>query len=213
MFTIFSRLMVILLLAAFSLWTADAHAAEGGKKDRGFYGAASLGWSGISDYDYTIVSGGTGSGSEELDDTSVFRFAFGYQGLLTKNIRLEVESSSASYESKVSTDFSVGTMMLNTYYDFDFGNKVVPYVGAGLGAATVSDNGAGDDTTFAYQAKAGLAVPVSSRWDVTFGGTYTHINDTQIEQNLTTATPGAGMKVALDDFDQYSVDLGARYRF
>jgi len=67
----------------------------------------------------------------------------------------------------ISSNGSVETaaIMVNYMYDFDFGNQLVPYVGAGAGLATVDMEfrdliNAVDveksETTFAYQLRAGL---------------------------------------------------------
>ena len=62
-------------------------------------------------------------------------------------------------------DFSMLAFMANVDYDFDTGSRWVPYVGGGLGVATISidtetDTGRStaddSDTVFAYQVGAGL---------------------------------------------------------
>ena len=67
--------------------------------------------------------------------------------------------------STVKGDFSMVAFMANVDYDFDTGSRWVPYVGGGLGVATISidtENAQGislsddSDTVFAYQVGAGI---------------------------------------------------------
>lgn len=71
-------------------------------------------------------------------------------------------------------DVSALSFMANGFYDFDVSWPVKPYVGAGIGVASVSLNDVGataggltveladdDDTVFAYQLGAGLSYPLT----------------------------------------------------
>ena len=122
-----------------------------------------------------------------------------YSGRLTPAQRKQFEDGVvAASPLTVNGNFSMLAFMANVDYDFDTGSRWVPYVGGGLGVATISidtedanGNSFADDsdTVFAYQVGAGLgyefplqegrSVTVSLDWryfatqDPTFKGNLT----------------------------------------
>jgi opacity protein-like surface antigen len=105
-------------------------------------------------------------------------------------------------------------LFANAYYDFDLGVGVRPYVGAGIGVAKVdveySPSGVGiidgDETKFAYQAKAGASWAVTPGWEVYGEYAYRATEDIDLQNDL---FPGS---LSIEN-EQHAVSLGARYRF
>ncbi|MDP3494590.1 MAG: outer membrane beta-barrel protein [Hyphomonadaceae bacterium] len=101
----------------------------------------------------------------------------------------------------------------NAYYDFDLGNGLKPYVGAGIGFAQVevdySPSGVGiindDDTAFAWQLKGGLTWQFDPRWEAYGEYAYRQTDDISFDNQL---FPGT-----LDiENSQSVVSIGLRYR-
>ena len=94
-----------------------------------------------------------------------------------------IEGAGTYYYNSVSLDgidahLNTFTLMLNGYYDFDFGSIVVPYLGAGIGWAHFSAGGSDvagspSDNEFAYQGIAGLDFKVAP--NMTFGPRYRYV--------------------------------------
>ncbi len=123
-------------------------------------------------------------GTVDYDKGYGFSFLLGYA--LGNGLRLEseagymnngfqginVETSGALQlepgENELEGDLSALTLMMNAYYDIDFGGNLVPYIGGGLGAADLSNEMKSGGTTvgsllvddsdyvFIYQVGAGL---------------------------------------------------------
>ncbi len=120
----------------------------------------------------------------------------GQVGYKIGNVRVE---GAFSYYSN-STDFlgdnivlHMTTLMANGYYDFNFGSRVIPFVGAGIGwlHAWLSDSVGlvvPDDNEFAYQGIAGLNFQINDR--LTFGLSYHYLgwSDGGGHQNLVEAS-------------------------
>jgi len=116
----------------------------------------------------------------------------------------------------------ISRYMVNAYFDFGGANaRLRPYVGAGVGAATVNVfRFAGtaiapnnrfvhfDDkeTAFAWQAMAGVALSVTSRLDLT--AQYRWFDAGEVDGFVTSA----GQPFTLD-IDGHNVDIGVRWRF
>ncbi|EHL99617.1 putative outer membrane protein, partial [Acetobacteraceae bacterium AT-5844] len=117
-------------------------------------------------------------------------------------------------------------VMANTFYDFNVGWPVVPYVGVGAGyvwteyddvRATAANGGNiridGDDGQFAYQAIAGLSLPISAvpglaiTAEYRFLGTLQPEISSEIRFGSTTVARG---KVEADNYN-HSIMLGLRY--
>jgi OmpA-OmpF porin, OOP family len=108
------------------------------------------------------------------------------------------------------------TGMLVGYYDFDTGSALRPYVGAGVGFASVSANDVrntlavtgrvdDEDTGFAYQLGAGVAYEFSPNTELTVGYRYLASNGLEMQSST-----GAGFKF---DYQSHAVLVGLRYTF
>ena len=111
--------------------------------------------------------------------------ALGYQ--FTSGYRIEVEGSYREYEAdefggqSANGEAEIGTVLGNLYYDINFGGRVTPYVGLGLGVSFIDldDVRAGgssfdvdDGTQFAFALHGGLGVEVTERLDLTVNYTF-----------------------------------------
>ncbi len=115
----------------------------------------------------------------------------------------------------VGADVQAGTAMVNFYYDMDiFGGDVVPWLGAGLGAAHVEYNvtdplgvfGGNDKAwIFAYQLMAGLTFPIGDGWSLT--ASYHYFTTEEFDRTST----NAAAEVFKTDLTQHSIDLGIQW--
>lgn len=85
--------------------------------------------------------------------------------VLPDPVKAQVDGQVTTTPQVIKGDFSMLAFMANVDYDFDTGSRWVPYVGGGLGVATISvdtETGTGtptadsSDIVFAYQVGAGL---------------------------------------------------------
>ena len=114
-----------------------------------------------------------------------------------------------------SGDFRAWSLMGNLFYDFrGLLGSVTPYIGAGLGGARVDADsvtpvGASsindEDTSFAWQLMAGVAMPLAEQLEGTLGYRYF------AAQNLDYNT-AAGASID-SDYRAHSVMVGLRYSF
>jgi hypothetical protein len=66
-------------------------------------------------------------------------------------------------------------IMANALYDFNFGSRIVPYVGAGAGVAFVNASALGRSTSstqFAYQGILGVGYIIDPMWRINLDGRY-----------------------------------------
>ncbi len=165
----------MLLLSALIIGAGDAIAADNVGKP-GLYG--SLGVSHVTLQDATFTDS-TGSAEAEFDGGYGIMAALGYR--FNNNFRAEGEISYRHNDvdnvdgTQFSGDAKSWAFMANGYYDFVTGGSIQPYLGAGFGVAHEKIKGDGTaffadgtDTVLAYQAIAGVAVPVASDTSVGF---------------------------------------------
>jgi opacity protein-like surface antigen len=115
------------------------------------------------------------------------------------------------FSSSINSDISALGFMANAYYDFKNTSPFTPYVGGGIGFATLyvsqAINNYGDllwfdedDTVFAYQLGAGVAFDVNKNMAIDLGYRY-----------FGTSDPHFNTYEA--DFGSHNVSLGFRYKF
>ena len=116
-----------------------------------------------------------------------------------------------------SIDGSLSTLsyMINGYYDFHLANSgLVPYLGAGLGAATTKvDIGlSGDDTdiVFAYQVAGGVGYKINPNMTLTAGYRYFATTESEFE---VTGLLGPGVSTVFTEVESHEVMVGLRYQF
>jgi opacity protein-like surface antigen len=117
---------------------------------------------------------------------------------------------------KIDLDGDVNTLsyMANAYYDFKNKTNFTPFVGFGVGGATVYYNDIktsgvlivdDNDTVFAYKLGAGLAYKISESLNLT--GDYHYLATTDLE-----FTDSTGAKFD-SEYESHNVNLGIRYTF
>ncbi len=162
--------------------------AEQGPSTSRFYASVGLGWSyaepfvmkdinAVIDYDLDPVVASIAAGLVISD-----RWRFELEGSFHDNAPevLYVRGTDIELDTRGDDELRTSSFLLNAYRDFHFGTAVRPYIAVGAGAAhlhltyteytpvPVWENPLVDDSTwsFAYQAIAGLSVPLSRRFDL-----------------------------------------------
>jgi outer membrane protein OmpA-like peptidoglycan-associated protein len=162
-------------LAAALISIAGANAQDSAPR-KGIYVGGQVGFSKFRDSDVT----GPGINTEAEFNTGLAAAgALGYA--LGNNIRIEAEIATRGGGvdnvggAGATGDVRANSLMVNGLYDFATGNRVRPYIGAGIGVARIDADGAGpiggsttsdEDTVFAWQGIAGVAFPLSSNLDL-----------------------------------------------
>jgi OOP family OmpA-OmpF porin len=154
-----------------------------------------------------------------VDDGFAYTAAIGKRiGAFDKRVRVEGEIGYQKTDidgidsgKKVSGDMKAYTFLVNGYFDFVHGKKLVPYLTAGIGLAKVDadvDSNKGgiahvDDTGLAYQVGVGIAYHINDNWHIDLKYRYlgvTSLNGIEID----------GMN---PEFKTNNIFLGLRYRF
>jgi OmpA-OmpF porin, OOP family len=120
-------------------------------------------------------------------------------------------------EASGSGDLTPWSFMVNGYYDFDTGTKFTPYLGAGVGAVTltgkIEESGATISelgrTGFGYQGIAGVAYKVTDQ--LAIKGEYRYLATAETDQPDDTGSIGAG--TAKMTYQSHAVLVGFIYRF
>jgi opacity protein-like surface antigen len=104
--------------------------------------------------------------------------------------------------------------MANAFWDIETGSPVTPYLGGGIGVANVSINDLGvfgisvvddDDTVFAYQFGAGIALELNPNMALDFGYRYFVTTDPEFTDNF-------GDKFE-SEYQTHNASLGLRIMF
>jgi opacity protein-like surface antigen len=134
-----------------------------------FYISGSVGIASPSDYKSKFDS--ETIGTVELDSALQWSIAGGYQW---PQARAELEIASSSFGINkfdyLGTPYSVDgnvtatTVMVNGYYDIRTRSKFRPYLGAGIGVGSISnDLNSEIETSLAYQAKVGVSYEIAKK--------------------------------------------------
>lgn len=181
--------------------------------DRGWYISGLVGLNKANDSDIS----GTGISSEaEFDWGPAALAGIGFD--YGSNWRAELEAGYRdgdidSISGAAGTgDIEALSLMANAFYDIKINSKFEPYVGAGLGFARVSADGASpisttsvddDDYSYALQAAAGVAYPLNERLKLTLDYRFLSVQDL----NYTTAS-GVGVEA---DYNDHAIFVGLRF--
>ncbi len=209
--------------AALSLSSAVYAGAAKSDNDRnGYYAELRAGASFVEDADNDSNINAVFGGATGFDTGYTTGFAFGRDlsaaealPLALRNLRVEGEYAYAENDiedgGRSNAEFNVSTFMANVYYDFPAmtaGGKLRPYIGAGVGAAMISAEGASlrnnDDTTFAYQLRAGLAYQLRPDLEIAVGYRFLDADDPRFETR-----PGRFES----EYRTHTVETGVRYSF
>ena len=185
---------------------------------KGQYVSIAGGYIGKSDYDYRFTGGRV-----EGDVDASAQFAAAWGASLEGNWRAE---RAVGYRSQdIETTIRVGPLSqtfegdkaqtlsldINAYYDFPVAGPVKPYLGAGIGAASVKiDDGLLDDkgSALTLQAIAGASVAVSPRVSLFAEARYQRVGPIRVE----TSTSGGDEKSKFD-LSSAGALVGVRFGF
>ncbi|NTW82033.1 MAG: porin family protein [Chlorobiaceae bacterium] len=156
---------------------------------------------------YVSLSGGLGlmnnSTVDGFSDAVEYKTGFlvnGAVGLKTEPVRLEAEIGyhrnaidKAFGHTVTDENISIWSFMANGYLDYDMKDEgISPFIMAGLGYASVSDNwtgGSSSDGAFAWQIGAGLGIKASDK--VTFDVSYRYFKTGDVTLHSDTVTTGS----------------------
>jgi len=118
--------------------------------------------------------------------------------------------------SPIDGSLSTLSYMINGYYDFHLANSgLVPYLGAGLGAATTKvDIGlVGDETdiVFAYQFSGGIGYKINPKTTLTAGYRYFATTESEFDV-INLLSPGISSTV-FTEVESHEIMVGFRYQF
>ena len=186
-----SVLALSLIAGLVSVQTASADEIHG--NPTGVYLGANIGYDNYRDDDIN-----------DFGDGGSIGFQLGYRW--NEHVRTELELSGSGAELGNGTDdvLGYGRLTLGAYYDFvPTSQTFVPYVGGGIGTATVfldSDDGdQDDDGLFSWHGEAGLTMNLNKHFALVPSYRYTWVeNDTSLLE---------------DDLTSHSFRLGARVSF
>ena len=158
------------------------------------------------------IGGRTNNGTQfETELEAGYYLAMALGRSFGHNLRAELELSyrSEDYGTTRSGAASVSgsglqtttALMVNGFYDVRFGWPIVPFVGAGIGAAFIDGDDVAvggsvapgrDATEFAYQGIIGLSYDIGERWHVVLDGRYFGTGDDDV------SSLGAGLNLRID---------------
>ena len=204
----------VALALCLSLFAAPAFAA-------GPYFAVEGGVLWLSDSSFDVA--GFNLGDIEFDTGWGIGLAGGYD-FGTYRLELEVPYRSTDVDkftdstgsTSLSGDVSSTALMVNAFYDFRMiSPAVVPYLGAGIGAAYVTADVSDDvgqvldddDTVFAYQFIAGVAFPVSKQLAIDVNYRYFATDDPNFEISNSGGLSGDA------EYSSHNVFVGLRFNF
>ena len=148
--------------------------------EKGIYVHAS---GGVNSIESTIVD--DDEYNVDFDDGAVFEVGVGYS--FGNNFRMEGSYSQSYSENYGSYDweywddgFTIKSLMASVYYDLDTGSKLAPFLGFGLGTASL-DNGFDTTDTFTYSFQAGLSYELSDKLDLVGKATYQTLQEYDLE--------------------------------
>jgi len=148
--------------------------------------------------------------------TSVYGgYEFGYglrlEGELTYKQTEMDKFTFRGQSEKIKSDSAIFGTMANVFFDFKNSSLVTPYIGGGIGIASIyvgegtDSNGTSiwnedDDTVFAYQGGAGVGFNVSNNVTIDLG--YRYFGTSEMKFDLLKA-----------EFASHNVVAGARFKF
>lgn len=132
--------------------------------------------------------------------------------------RLDFTGNGAGNEANTSGDVSSTSLFANVLFDFKQQGAFTPFVGFGLGAQRTSYDlvyGPGvairdSDTTFAAQAIAGVSYDINTSTALTLDARYSRAFDVSSSR---VNPAGVSTGTVEDDLDNFSVNLGVRFKF
>ncbi len=199
------------LVKTLLLATLLSGASTAAMATEGWYGRADVGWS---------VDGALDVGSgDDLDFEDDWSQHLGLGYAYQNGFRLEAELAHRDNDFQdLDGSARAWAAMANLYYDFNRGGKFEPYVGVGVGGASIEAKGVAgpisfddDDTVFAYQGMVGVAVGLTEQLDLDIGYRYFVAQDASFSGSIDVEGPEP---FSFDgDYTHQAVTVGLRYQF
>lgn len=221
------RWMIFFGVATCITFVTSATAAE-----RGVYFGANMGAVFLED---SSVSAPVGSSFDiEYDSGMSYGILLGYDAgtYFSKSGntsgRLEIEYARRSNDADeveengvfrpVGGEAIVDSLMINSWVDFRTESPFRPYLGGGLGAARLTLDDAGfsddDDIRFAYQAGAGIGLPIGNHLTISVGYRYFSMLDATLRAETLDPETDAVQEREYDiEYSSHNIDVGFRFRF
>jgi opacity protein-like surface antigen len=223
--------LAILILVTLGFSSTNAYAQERAElPGSGFYVGGHLGLSfadgevdGVASVDYGL---GFSLGGVLGYDFGIFRvdgeLAFRHnEAEKVGNLSLETADL---FGSSADSTTSVFSYMINGYIDLPTGGPLKPFIGGGIGFASVSVDWVtpgvfpfseipladDSDTGFAYQISAGLGYEINPRVTLTF--TFRHFATEELQMDLDPASPFGALPFRID-YQSNEINFGARIMF
>lgn len=157
------------------------------------------GWYGRVDAGYSVDGEIEDLGVDfDLEEDWMADVGVGYA--MTNGFRLEGELAYRNNDVDIiDEEAEVWSAMANLFYDFNRGGGFEPYVGVGLGYASIDFLG-DDDENWAWQATAGVGIPINDRVTFDVGYRYFQIPEFDV---------GGGDS----EYTNQAVTLGLRFQF
>ncbi|MFN3214170.1 MAG: outer membrane protein [Henriciella sp.] len=179
----------------------------------------------------------------DFDSGTTLGVALGYKtpweffGLFHPRLELEystldVDVDGGSFNGgnqPFSGDTDIDFFLINSYNDiiWDDDQTLIPYVGGGLGVASVDANilyagggatapnfvATGSDTGFASTVAGGLTWLTGSPWEIYGEARYYQVRDLEFDRRFIGGGADLFNASVDDDFDGTSLTIGARYKF
>lgn len=161
------------------------------------------------------MKGGRIDGAVDTHVGYALGVAVGQRLKKNKSVRMEAElgyqknnvDHCVSSSRDTSGDLKAYSLLVNGYYDFVKGKKIVPFITAGIGVAKVDADVNNivhvDDVGLAYQVGAGVYYTITDNWHIELK--YRYFGTAEFE----------GLKIynTNPEFESNNVLLGVRYRF
>ncbi|MEM7517804.1 MAG: OmpW family outer membrane protein [Planctomycetota bacterium] len=189
----------------------------------GWFARVQAGLSFLPDGDFDVTSGGATTGGEgSYDPGFMSGLAVGYR--IDSNWSAELEYNYRSNDIDTvdqdgggtfadGGDFASVAIMANAYYHFRPGERLRPYIGAGVGFLQEIDADldslgveASDRGGFAYQLMAGVSYELSGPWTMNVEGRYFGAGNSDLEVS-------GNSDVYEADYNPFSVLAGLTYSF
>ena len=200
----------VLLLAAAPAFAAGGYVGlEGGVQ---WLSDASVTYSGVNEGDISFDTGWA-IGAVGGYDFGTWRLEL---ELAYRSSGTDKFTDSTGFSGSLNGDVTSTALMVNAFYDFKTLSKsVYPYIGAGIGGASVAadikDGSTGeqqvddDEIVFAYQFVAGVAFPVSKELTIDLNYRYFATTDPKLKDSFGTEFE--------TEYSSHNIFVGLRYNF
>ncbi len=216
------RYLAVAVFMIVSVWGVNAHAQQetGDKgKGTGFYGGGHLVLNILSDPDFELAGLVL---STNYDPGASLGGFWGYEFgnfRVDGELAIRINKINSLNGAPIDGDTSAFSYMVNGYFDFPTNGPVKPYIGGGIGFATVSIDwhvpgffpfsqvsiADDSDSGVAYQFSAGIGYEINPRTTVSFG--YRYFATEELQMMFDSGTPFTM------EYQSHEFNLVVRYMF